>query len=229
MTEAALVDNDVVLKLCCYGLHTSLADALTGLRPAILGVARFVLRDRISRSANIRERDRAARALEEIIAATDPVEPTDEEAALAAELEEAAAKRQLEFDIGESQLLAMLIVRGGSLLLTGDKRAVAAVHRLGVDAANGRIACLEQLFGTLLNLVDPCHVRAVVCAEPQVDRALVACFACAAEAPTREDFEAGLRSYVGHLRRASAETLFPGDVIDVGAATMPREGPSAQR
>jgi hypothetical protein len=229
VTEAALVDNDVVLKLCCYGLHASLPDALTGLRPAILGVTRFVLRDRISRSTNIRDRDRAARALEEIVAATDPVEPTDEEAALAAEMEEAATKRQLEFDTGESQLLAMLIVRGGSLLLTGDKRAVVAMHRLGVDVANGRIACLEQLFGTLLDLVDPRRVRAEVCAEPQVDRALVACFACAADAPTREDFAAGLRSYVGHLRRASGETLIPGDLLDVVASTEPGGSSADQR
>ena len=211
MTGPALVDNDVILKLCCYGRHGDLAGALGGAGAAMLGVGRYALRDRVRRTSRIRGRGRIAAALEEAFASLELAQPDEHEIALAAEMEEEATRRSLELDAGESQLLAMLLHRAAPLLLTGDKRAVIAMHGLGVGDADGRIACLEQLMSTLLTMLGAALLRTAVCAESEADRAVTACFACAAAGVADADVRAGLSSYVGHLRRASGTTLLAGE------------------
>ena len=217
MIGTVLVDNDVVLKLCRYGCHGALGAALSGRRAAMLAVGRHALRDRVRRLPHQADRDRVGAALEEALDDLEAVQPDEAEAALAAEMEEAAARRALEFDTGESQLLAILLVRQALLLLTGDKRAVVAIGGMGVAAARGRVGCLEQLVATLLGVAGVGHLRAGVCADPSADRAVAACFACAAASVAEEDVRAGLRSYVSHLRSASGTTLAAGD--DLAATT----------
>ena len=225
MSGPVLVDNDVVLKLCRYGCHRSLGPALPGRRAAMLAVGRHALRDRVRRLALPADRDRVGAALDEALGDLDAVQPDEAEAALAAEMEEVAAKRALEFDTGESQLLAILLIREAPLLLTGDKRAIAAIAGMGVTAAEGRVACLEQLVATLLDVAGLARIRAGVCADPAADRAVAACFACSAAAVTAEDVRAGLRSYVSHLRAASRATLAAGDDLSATARTEPPPRP----
>jgi len=218
MAEPVLVDNDVVLKLCCYGCHGAMAAAI-GIGPAaMLSVGRYALRDRVKRSRSIADRGRVAVALEEAFGALALAQPDEQEVALATEMEEEATRLSLEFDAGESQLLAMLLRRSAPLLLTGDKRAIAAIHGMAVRGAEGRIACLEQLVTTLLEIVGPGALRTAVCAEPKADRAMTACFACAAAGPAEADIRAGLASYVSHLRSASGATLLVGNDLAAIAA-----------
>lgn len=218
MAEPVLVDNDVVLKLCCYGCHGGIAAVIGEGRVAMLSVGRYALRDRVRRSKSVEDRRRVAAALEEAFGALVLAQPDEEEVALAAEMEEEAARRSLEFDAGESQLLAMLLRRSGPLLLTGDKRAIIAIYGLGVGDADGRIACLEQIATTLLEVLGAGALRKAVCAEPKADRALTACFACAAAGVAEADIRAGLASYVSHLRSQSGATLLPGDDLAAVAA-----------
>lgn len=211
MAEPALVDNDIILKLCRFGCHGQLVAALGDTPAAILGVARYALRDRVLRSKGIANRDLVAAALEQMIVTLALVQPEEAETALAAELEEEAARRALDLDTGESQLLAILLKRGGPLLLTGDKRAIAAIHGLGIDGADGRIACFEQLVATLLSVTTLTALRAGVCSDQGADRAMTACFACSAPEVAEVDVWAGLHSYVAHLRSASGALLLAGD------------------
>jgi len=218
VVEPILVDNDVILKLCCYGCHGTMAAAIGGRRAAMLSVGRYALRDRVKRSGSIEDRGRAVAALEEAFGAFDLAQPNEQEVALAAEMEEEATRRSLEFDAGESQLLAMLLRRSARLLLTGDKRAIVAIHGLVIREAEGRIACFEQLMTTMLEVVGPSTLRDAVCAEPKADRAITVCFACAAADVAEANIRAGLASYVSHLRSVSGATLLAGDDLATMAA-----------
>jgi hypothetical protein len=161
----------------------------------------------MARHRNILNIDGASAALEELLAQVSFVVPTQTEIELAAELEERATARALEFDTGESQLIAVLMSRSAPLLLTGDKRAIVALAGICPAEAEGRVACLEQLIATLVTKHSAGALRTSVCAEPKVDKAMTACFACSATLVSAEDILAGLASYTNHLRRSAGDTL----------------------
>lgn len=209
MTDQVLLDNDVALKAACYALVDE-ALAIVGRDrepPGVLGVARFVLRRRIERGNGIADPARAMRELELLLANVALLELTEDELAVAADLEAEAQRHELELDGGESQLLAILALRGLPLLLTGDKRAIVAMSVVAKDIAAGRIACLEHLMVAILSLAEVATVRAAVCGEPHVDKAITACFGCSRSAVTEADVVEGLASYAGHLSRSAPDVL----------------------
>jgi hypothetical protein len=209
MPEQVLLDNDVVLKAACYGLAPEALAATTsaGMAPGMLGVGRFVLSRRLERATNIVDRDQARASMETIIAGVEMLEPTDDELALAADLEAEASRLGLELDGGESQLLAIVATRDSHCLVTGDKRAILAMAAVAMALAAGRILCLEQLMARIVGTVGLDAVRQRVCAEPRVDRALTICFGCARDAVPHADVVEGLASYVAHLERAAPGVL----------------------
>jgi hypothetical protein len=150
--------------------------------------------------------------LEAFIAEAVVVEPTEEEQRLAAAIELLAQREGLWFDSGESQLCAVLITRAVPQLVTGDKRAIAALERLldlehRLDTAQGRVWCLEQLIWLLIDRTGIQQVRAAVCAEPHVDRALAMCFSCGSGIESAETVLEGLASYIRHLREMARRVL----------------------
>jgi hypothetical protein len=209
MPEQVLLDNDVVLKVACYAVVTEALTATTsdGTPPGMLGVGRFVIRRRVERATNIADRDRARDSLERMIATVEMFEPTEDELSLAADLEAEASRQGLELDGGESQLLAIVAMRNFHCLLTGDKRAITAMATVAMALAAGRILCFEQLMARIVAAVGADAVRPRVCGEPQVDRALTACFGCARDAVPHADVVDGLDSYVGHLERTAPGVL----------------------
>lgn len=217
MPEQVLLDNDVALKVACYFLviETVTVTTFDATPPAMLGVARFVIQGKPDRASNIADVPRAKAAFKQLLGAATLLEPDDEELAMAADLEEEASRHNLELDGGESQLLAILVRRGCRLLITGDKRAIAAMAVVAPALAAGRIGCLEQLMAHLVNVLGVDVVRPLVCGEPLVDRAITACFACASGSVAREEALAGLASYIGHLDRSAPNILMLGfDVVD---------------
>ncbi len=135
---------------------------------------------------------------------------------MAAEFEEIAAKNSLDFDTGESQLAAILLKRGASLLLTGDKRAIEALNGLGASGFAGRIACFEQLIASIINKCGHQQLRERVCNEPQTDKAVTICFSCSNAEVYEEEITAGLASYVEDLRLSTGTLLL--DSLDLSAA-----------
>lgn len=206
-----LVDNDILKKGCCFGL----LDELVGEERAnvgVLGGSRFVLPMKIRRARLNGSPDAAIAKLEAFIAEAANIEPTEDEQELAAGLELLAQREGLPFDSGESQLCAVLVSRAVPKLLTGDKRAIGALERLldlesRLEPARGRIQCLEQLVRILVNRVGVDSVRAAVCGEPNVDRALAICFSCGRDAHSIESVLDGLTSYVRAVREVSARVL----------------------
>lgn len=214
MAETALLDNDVVLKACCYDLDGQAVAALSGwgLAPAMLAAARFVIASRISKSRSISDRATASAAFARALQAIGPIEPTDAEIAFAAALEQQAQASGLELDVGESQLVSILLSRDLPLLLTGDKRAVAAIEALvGDQFAAPAVAALEQLFVELLGELDAGALRRNICREPKVDRSLTICFGCASVAVAIGDIYDGLRSYIANLRSVAPRVLLASD------------------
>lgn len=208
MAKFVLIDVDVALKACNYRLQKALLECTTlDQPPALLAIGRFTLRSRGCTAKNIEDPEGTREAIDDLIANITLIQPTEEEISIAAEFEEEAAQCSLEFDTGESQLLAILIQRDASLLLTGDKRAIQALYDLGIQGIDERIACMEQLVATILGKCDYQQVRERVCREPCADIALTCCFSCAAPEVSEEGIQAGLASYIGHLRRSTGALL----------------------
>ena len=73
-----------------------------------------------------------------------------------------------------------------------------------------RLACLEQLVGEVVNLAGHDAVRALVCDEPAVDRAITACFGCTRGSLGLADVVEGLTSYINHLDKNAPGVLMLG-------------------
>ena len=209
MTERLLVDVDVAWKVCAYGAAKSFIDA-TGAKhppPAMLHVSPFVLRSLAKRRRGIDLAPDLDAQVDDLISKVALVSPTAREIAFAEDLEERAALLSLEFDVGESQLLSILVHRNAGFLMTGDKRAIRAILELGVGDIDGRIAALEQVVATMIRSQGLSPLRESVCANPRVDRAMTVCFACSSPAVDPDDVAAALASYVNSLRSETGNLL----------------------
>lgn len=216
MTSKAAVDNDVLLKLSCYAMLPGLAARLAleggGL---VLGAARYVVRSRIQRG-QVPQPEVIVAEFEAFLASVETLEPTADEIALAAALEEIAARHVLELDAGESQLIAVLQLRMLSKVITGDKRAIAATSLLlsagaPIDGVQGRLVSLEQLVVSLMADYGAAALREAVCAAQGVDRTLTICCACQSQDIGQEQILDGLSSYIGSLRTQSGTVVHPAD------------------
>jgi hypothetical protein len=219
MPEPVLLDNDVVLKVCCFEIGAELIScaSMGGMPPAILKVAQYVVRGRIKRST-LTDREAAERTLREMLDLMGTTEPDEEELQMAAAFESAAQARNLDLDSGESQLLAILTHRDFKLMLTGDKRAIRAIEEIAGEALKSpRIACFEQVMASILQQTDPQELRAKICRERVVDRAIAICFACSSAAVSIASIFDGLRSYTDDLRKVAQRVLLPSD--DLSACT----------
>lgn len=214
MADSVLVDNDVVLKTCCYGVVDEVIGCLSGQTRTVhvLGAIQYVLSNAITKKKNILDKKTAAERLAKFLGMVEHLEPDADELLLAAEFEAAAQAQDLELDAGESQLLAVLIRRSAALLLTGDKRAIRAIEPV-VDASGHiqfteqRVACLEQVVLALVNRHGAELVHQRVCNEAAVDKSLAICFACTSGKCNPESILQGLSSYINSLRSDAPRSL----------------------
>jgi hypothetical protein len=210
----AAVDNDIICKAACYGLVSRFWPGLGDTsRVGILGTARYVVPKAIDRR-KLNDGVSAHDEFRALVEAADVIEPTEEEVGLAAEIELRAQEAGLPLDAGESQLIAVTVMRSLPILESGDKRAVQGVEQLlgSVDRLEvicGRVRCLEQI---VLRLVTEDRtidlLRGVICDARQVDMTLSICFSCAGEeVPEVESVLEGLRSYISALRSCAPRIL----------------------
>jgi hypothetical protein len=219
-TNETVVDNDVLIKLACYRF---LQEAITTFggpgSVGILGAARFVVTSHIRRSSSIHDRAKALESFAAFLGEVDELEPTEDEVALATEIEEAATRALVELHFGESQLCAIVLSRTVLMLVTGDKRAIVAAEALKSDInrlaeLKGKLVCLEQLILGLTGRVGHAVARDSICAEPNVDKALAICFGCRlSEQVTISSTLDGLRSYIRDLRSKAPTLLHPQDAV----------------
>jgi hypothetical protein len=214
VTSSIAVDNDVILKLTYYGL--------LGVEPfghssdhhiSILATARYVVGSRLRRDNKGQDPGELVRRANSFFSMAEATDPTPEETELATNIEAVALRIGLELDTGESLLTAISLARSFDLLLTGDKRAIAAIEALldhvpGLSPLSGRFVCLEQLALSLVEAVGIEAVRAGVCGCPQADTALAICFSCSV--PSVPFDPAGLRSYIESMRLRASRVLRAG-------------------
>lgn len=222
MNESTLLDNDVMIKVCCYALADEVCSflAATGGTAAALGVTRFIVAKQVARKSRIVDKAAAIAQFTQMCNRITFVEPTDEEIALAAEVEEQAQARNLPLDRGESQVLAVLMLRAAKLMMTGDKRAIGAIEKLLCEhsimqVCKGRIACLEQLIVALLDRHGELQLRPRICREPSADQSITICFSCSARAQSTTNIREGLESYIRNVREQAPTVLFPTNDLSV--------------
>lgn len=209
----SLVDNDIVLKSSCYGLVDELLlPTCESLKTAgVLGAVRYVVSHRIRRMGLNGGPDEALQFLAALLDSITTVEPTSEEQFMAADFELAAQQAGVNLDTGESTLCALAIARQIPKLLTGDKRAIAGLEALLDSDARlsylcGRIFCLEQLVRRAIESAPDGCVRAAICKQPSVDKALTICSGCHT-APTETVVLECLDSYLSDLRKKAGRVL----------------------
>lgn len=206
MPEMALLDNDVIYKCACFDCVDELTEVLgDGVLPHRLSLAEFVLRRKISKSSRIGDKAGAQSRLATCLERATALEPTDEELALAADIEAAAQQLNVSFDSGESQLLAVLVERQARGLYTGDKRAVEglgplAMHMEMSESIVNKIICFEQVMLILLRVLGAKELASRVCREAEVDKAASICCGCASGGSDEAGITEGLTSYINHLR-----------------------------
>jgi hypothetical protein len=213
-------DNDILIKGAWYALLRQLVAAIpsTPGETLILGQAQYVVRDAIKRMAKKKGIPGAAEAqaaFDELLPEFVPVEPTEEEAVLAASFEQAAQQAGLAVDPGESLLCAIALTRSVTRIATGDKRAIRGLEGLAqaysdLRKLEGNFVCLEQLLVRLLVNGDPSQVRRAICARANVDMSLAMCFSCASSSPPDPgQWKEGLASYIKDVRAGAPTLLEP--------------------
>lgn len=216
MAATHALDNDVVLKLAYYGLLNHLLDELSAhAECAVLGTAKFVIRDRVTRDGVSHDVASTLSVLNQFLSLVEHLEPSPPEVHLATQLEDAAMREHLELDAGESLLCSILIHRSMHRLLTGDKRAIQSIEALFAQIADleflrFRVASLEQVIGSLNGRLGPEIIRSAVCSAKAADTALALCFSCSSPEVDSGSCIEGLTSYVEHLRLLAPNVLVNG-------------------
>ncbi|MBE5317463.1 MAG: hypothetical protein H4O13_18880 [Xanthomonadales bacterium] len=122
----------------------------------------------------------------------------------------AVLQGQTGIDPGEAVLVAALLNQSGRNLVTGDKRALGALSALhaalGEDALTGRFLCTPQLLWHALSALGVDALVEHVRRYPDYDKATLAVFGRTGPR-SKEDIEAGLRSYLADLDRAAPGLL----------------------
>lgn len=209
-----LLDNDILMKGACYGLLDELfpQSATQTTQVGILGAAKFVLAKAIKQRQLQGNPKIVIDRLNTFINNSHIVEPTEMEQRLAADLELLAQREGVALDAGESQLCAVLVIRGLCLLLTGDKRAIQSMEHLLASEKRlqpicGRVQCLEQLVLAWITESNLSLIGTAICSEPDVDKTLAICFNCRSTTLRPEVVIDCLNSYVSDLRCHAPQIL----------------------
>jgi hypothetical protein len=115
-------------------------------------------------------------------------------------------------DAGESVLLAVGATERDTLVITGDKRAIAALCSDDsvtqvVNALERRVLSIEVLFSHLIERKFA-YVQDCVRSKPKVDKSLSIAFGVTISADLNSVRE-GLNSYIKHLRELTGALLYP--------------------
>ncbi len=202
------IDNDALLKLANYDL-LDIAFTMFNIPPQdvhVLATAKYVLvpaKDRLRHCKT----EEAAYRLEHFLSKATKL---DVDSVSSEVLDPLFAIPGI--DPGEALMLAMAAPNPDSYIITGDKRALEALHGgKGLDtirgALAGRLLSLELLFQFLIE-GDFEKVQACVRSQLGVDKSLTIAFGISAPA-SLESVREALNSYVEHLRRMTGALLHP--------------------
>jgi hypothetical protein len=213
MNEHVAVDTDVILKVAGYSVAEEAAAVLGRTAPpAALGLTHLIAHKQLSKRRGVVDREAALAALRTLLGLLGSLEPSADEVALAADLAARAQAEDLPLDTGEAQLTAITLKRALPLLVSGDKRALAALAALfpaGEERAalQGRMMCFEQLIAALAREVGEEELRARICREPGMDTAMRLACSCGNESWTAAQLHEACESYIEGIRRVAGDLL----------------------
>ena len=169
-----------------------------------LGSLRFVIGKKLVRTGNVE----ASEDLEAFLHAASELVPSEAELALAATLQEVPFPKGLTLDEGESILFSAAVLRELDSVLTGDKRAICCYAHVAksvaeTEALKGRLISLEQVLGTLIEVLGQNEVRRRVCSDRTADKTAAICFSCEAESLVEGSAMQALKSYQTDLASKS--------------------------
>ena len=200
-----LMDSDIAIKASSYSVLDQVIQIVAAIdQPYMLSVAKTVISERLHRRIKRGMPASILTHFNQHQANIQTTEPNEKEIELAAELEESALKLKLSLDIGESQLIAIILTRGYSRLATGDKRAITAAEALfnrdnKLQHLLHKLVCLEQIIGLLASQIGALTLRSCVCASPGVDIAMAIIFSCGGGTTNAKNIAEGIQSYIGSL------------------------------
>lgn len=208
MSQPILIDNDVLLKLARYALLDE-AIALFECTPTdvrVLATAKYRLLPAKNRLRFCKDEESAAR-LEAFLKTSNPLDPGLADPDLWDVLNAVP-----NIDSGEALLFAVGANNRDTLVITGDKRSLAALcsHDSVIHVSNalaGRVVSMEVLFSILVEH-QFAHVQECVRSKPNVDKALSIAFGVTTPADLNSVRE-GLNSYIRHLRNVTGALLHP--------------------
>lgn len=219
MSDGAVVDTDVLLKVAAYRLGTEfVAVLMPSGTPAALGLTHLIAGRQLARKRGLRNTAEAATELDTLLGMLGRLEPVEEEVELAADLASVAQARGLPLDTGEAQLTAIIVSRGLPLLVTGDKRALGALAGVVADAPIrdvlvGRLACFEQVIGSVAGLIGEGELRTKICAEPDVDGSMRLACSCGRNQWDKAQFGEACNSFIGAVRAQAGDLLVAGSTL----------------
>ncbi|WP_199545054.1 hypothetical protein [Paraburkholderia kururiensis] len=205
---ALLVDNDALLKLARYDLLDKVLEQFSfdygDVR--VLAAAKYVLlpaRDRLRHCKD----EACADRLERFLSLVGKLDATTADRGIVDAL---AAVPNI--DPGEALMLAAGATDPDCYIITGDKRALAAVGESELlfavrVALRGRILSLELLFSFLIE-GDFANVQNRIRLQPSVDKTLANIFGVSTPS-SLQSVRDGLDSYIAHLRAQTGVLLHP--------------------
>ncbi|MBL1179260.1 hypothetical protein [Pantanalinema sp. GBBB05] len=207
MGQPILIDNDALLKLARYGLLNE-SIALFGCAPdevRVLATAKYSLFPARNHLRLCKDEESAAR-LTEFLKVSTPLDATLADPEL---LDALNAVQNI--DAGESLLFAVGATEKNTLVVTGDKRSLAALCSNDsvaqvFSALAGRVVSMEVLF---LYLIERqfVYVQQCVRSKPEADKALSIAFGVSISADFNSVRE-GLTSYIRHLQNITGGLLY---------------------
>lgn len=209
----ALIDTDVLLKTASYKLlkHLLASKPFGCDNFGMIAAAQFVVAGKFKKKLKGPQLEEAKAHFLEVITSIAAIEPTPAELTLAAQLESAAATLEVDLDLGESQICAIMLVREIALMMTGDKRAIKAISALkeheACAYAHGKVACLEQLVWWIIEQTGLASAQPLICALPTVDTSLTMALGCHSSGSSLASCQDGLASYINSIRTDAPDVL----------------------
>jgi hypothetical protein len=207
MDRLILLDNDALLKLARYGLLDEaiavFGCTITDVR--VLATAKYVLFPAKNRLILCEDEESYSRLADFL----SNVKPLDAKLANPELLDTLTTVQNI--DTGEALLLAVAASAKNTLIITGDKRSLAAlcsdtslVHIS--TALAGRVVSMEVLFSDLVKH-QFAYIQERVKSKPNVDKALNIAFGVSISA-NYEAVQGALASYINHLRTVTENLLY---------------------
>ncbi|MHC6228174.1 hypothetical protein ACYU03_25955 [Pseudomonas sp. X10] len=213
MALKLFIDNDVILKLAQYGMLEHLPKLFTRsetIQVLVLDSARYKLLPK-QNPLKLCKSEEAAAQISTLLGLAHKISASEVDLGVLEQLNAVPG-----IDAGEALLFAAAAADAECVVLTGDKRALIGLSEHHLEAIAPSLRCkIITLEGLIQGFVELDHsgTQHAIRSNPAVDKALSMVFGVSTAA-TEETVQAGLNSYVGHIRKLLGDMINNGPPFD---------------